>query len=88
MMELGYKTFSSVSINCDCTGAQHLGGNVMYSSRTKYTALRFFFLRVFKTAKITIHHMDTGKMLTDAATKCLGRVQHRNTLHQVKELSC
>ena len=44
-MELGFKTFSSVPINSDSTGALCVAGNAMFSSRTKHIALRFFFVR-------------------------------------------
>lgn len=53
MMELGFKAFRSVPVNCDSTGALHLGGNTTYSSMTKHIALRFFFLReLVKTGNI------------------------------------
>ena len=88
MMELGFKLFSSVPINCDSTGALHLEGNATYSSRMKHIALRFFFLReLVKTAKITIRHVDTGKMLADVAPKYFGKVQHHYILQQIKEFS-
>ena len=45
LMELGFKTFSSVPINSDSTGVLSVAGNAMFSSRTKYIALRFFFVR-------------------------------------------
>ena len=44
-MELGFKTFSSVPINSDSTGALSVAGNAMFSSRTKHIALLFFFVR-------------------------------------------
>ena len=75
MTELGFKTFSCVLINCDSTGELLLGGNATYSSRTKHIALLSLFLReVVKTVKITIHHVDTGKMIANVANKCLGKV--------------
>ena len=33
LMELGFKTFSSVPINIDITGALSMAGNVIFSSR-------------------------------------------------------
>ena len=86
---MGFKTFSSVPVNCDSTGALHLEGNATYSSRMKHIALRFFFLReLIKTAEITIHHVGTGNMLAEVATKYLGKVQHHEILRQMKETSC
>ena len=41
LMELRFKTFSSVPINSDSTGALSMAGNAMFSSRTKHIALRF-----------------------------------------------
>ena len=40
-----FKTFSSVPIHSDSTGALSVAGNAMFSSRTKHIALRFFFVR-------------------------------------------
>ena len=45
LMELGFKTFSSVPINSDSTGALSVAGNATFSSRTKHIALRFFLSR-------------------------------------------
>ena len=51
-------------------------------------ALRSFFLReLVQIAKITIHHVGTGKVLADVATKYLGKAQHHEILQQIKELS-
>ena len=75
-------------VNSDSAGALHLGGNATYTSSTKYVALRFFFLReLIKTAEITIHHVGTGNMLAEVATKYLGKVQHHEILRQMKETS-
>ena len=88
MIEVGFKTFSSVPVNCDSTGALHLGDNATYSLKTKHIALRFFFLReLVKTVKITIHHLGTGKMLADVSTKYLGKVHHYEIVQQIKEFS-
>ena len=84
MMELGFKRFSTVPINCNNAGALHLRGNAKYSSRMKHIALRFFFLReLVKTVKITIHHLGTGKMLADVSTKYLGKVHHYEIVQQI-----
>ena len=68
LMELGFKTFSSVPINSDSTGALSVAGNAMFSSRTKHVALRFFFVReLIKKNKITLHHKPFQQMLADIA---------------------
>lgn len=87
-MEQGFKTFSSVAINCDSTGTPHLGGNATYSSTTERIALRILFLReLVQTSKSNINHVDNGNMLADVTTKYLGKVHHHKILHQVKEFS-
>ena len=40
LIELGFKTFSSVPIDSDSTGALNVAGNAVFSSRTKHNALR------------------------------------------------
>ena len=45
LTELGFKTFSSLPINSDGTGALSVAGNALFSSRTKHIDLRFFFVR-------------------------------------------
>ena len=89
MLELGFKYFSSVPINCDSTGALHVAGNSTYSSRTKHIALRFFFLcELVKGGKITIHHLPTQQMLADCVTKHLAKTQYGSILQQIKDFSC
>ena len=74
LMELGFKTFSSVPINSESTGALSVAGNAMFSSRTKHIALRFFFVReLIKRNKITLHQKTTQHMLADIATKHLSK---------------
>ena len=74
LMELGFKTFSSVPINSDSTGALSMAGNAMLSSRTKHIALRFFSVReLIKRNKITLHHKPTQQMLADITTKHLSK---------------
>ena len=65
MTELGFgKRFHSVPFFVDNTGALHIAGNSTYSSRTKHTALRFFFLEeLVKEGRITIHHVANTKQL-------------------------
>ena len=89
MLELDFKSFSSVPINCDSTDALHVSGNSTYSSRTKHIALSFFFLReLVKGGKITIHHVPTQQMLADCATKHLAKTQFGSILQQIKDFSC
>lgn len=86
MLELGLKIFSSVPINSDSTGGLNLRGTATYSSRTKPIVLPFFFLHeLVETAKITIHHVGTGIMLADVATKHLGKAKHVDVVRQIKE---
>ncbi|CAB1102198.1 unnamed protein product [Ectocarpus sp. CCAP 1310/34] len=72
MTEIGFKTFRSVPINSDSTGALTVASNAMFSSRTKHIALRFFFLgELTKRHRITLHHQPSATMLADIATKHL-----------------
>ena len=72
LMKLRFKTFSSVPINSDSTGALSVVGNAMFSSRTKHIAIRFFFVRELMDRKIiTLHNAPTQQMLADIATKHL-----------------
>ena len=77
LMELGCKTFSSVPINSDSTGALSVAGNAMFSSRTKHIALRFFVRELIKRNKITLDHKPTQQMLADIATKHLSKQRFR-----------
>ena len=90
LMELGFKTFSSVPINSDSTGALSVAGNAMFSSRTKHIALRFFFVReLIKRNKITLHHQPTQQMLAGIATKHLSRQRFRELLlQQINDFTC
>ena len=89
MLELGFKSFSSVPINCDSTGALHVAGNSTYSSNTVHIALRFFFLlELVKSGKITIHHVPAQQMFADCATKHLAKTQFGSILQQIKDVSC
>ena len=89
LMELGFKTFSSVPINSDSTGALSVEGNIMFSSRTKHIALRFFFVReLIKRNKIALHHKPTQQMLADIATKHLSKQRFRKLLQQIKDCIC
>ena len=90
LMELGFKTFSSVPINSDSTGALSVAGNAMFSSRTKHIALRFFFVReLIKWNKITLHHQPTQQMLAGIATKHLSRQRFRELLlQQINNFTC
>ena len=90
LTELGFKTFFSVSINSDSTGALSVAGNAMFSSRTKHIALRFFFVReLIKRNKITLqHNKPTQQMLADIATKHLSKQRFRELLQQIKDFTC
>ena len=77
IIELGFSSLDSGSINRDSTGALRIAGNSTYSSWTKRIALRFFLCELVKSKKITIHRVATHAMLADCATKHLARIQHR-----------
>lgn len=75
-MELGLKSFRSMSVNCDSTGALHGAGNWTCSSRTKHITSGFFFGgELAKTDKITTHHVSTRQLLADCANKHLTKNQ-------------
>ena len=89
LMELGFKTFSSVPTNSDSTGALNVAGNAMFSSRTKHIALRFFFVRgLIKRNKITLYHKPTQQMLADIATKHISKQRFRELLQQIRDFTC
>ena len=89
LMELGFRTFFSVPINSDSTGALSVAGNAMFSSRIKHIALRLFFVReLIKRNKITLHHKPTQQMLADTATKHLSKQRFRELLQQIKYFTC
>ena len=89
LMKLGFKTFSSVPIDSDSTGALSVAGNTMFSSKTKHIAPRFFFVReLIQRNKITLHHEPTQQMLADIATKYLSKQRFRELLQQIKDLTC
>ena len=60
--ELGFRSYKTVPVNCDSTGAISVIANRPYSSRAKHVALRFFFRELVKIGKITLHHVPTGAM--------------------------
>ena len=90
LMELEFKTFSSVLIKSDSTGGALSGaGNAMFRSRTKRIALRFFFVReLIKRNNITLHHKPTQQMLAEIATKHLSKQRFRELLQQIKDFTC
>ena len=88
LMGLGFKTFSSVPINSDSTGALSVAGNAMFSSRTNRIALRFFFVReLIKRNTTTLHRKPTQQMLADIATH-LSKQRFRELLQQIKKFTC
>ena len=46
--ELGFRSYKTVPVNCDSTGAISVIANRPYSSRAKHVALRFFFRELVK----------------------------------------
>ena len=86
MAELGLgKLFESLPLFGDNTGALLTTGNSTYSSRTKHTALRFFYFKELgKDGKITIHHVVTQKQLADVGTKLLMKNTHRHLLNLIE----
>lgn len=84
---LQFENLSSVPSNCDSTGALTVAGNAAYSSRTKHTALDFFFLlELVQDGKITLHSVPTGKMLAGCGTKPLAKGPFRNIMNQIKDV--
>ena len=64
MTELNFKTFGSVPINSDSTGALTVAGNAMHSQRTKHVALRYFFIReLVLRGQITLHHRPSEQSI-------------------------
>ena len=49
--ELGFRSYKTVPVNCDSTGAISVIANRPYSSRAKHVALRFFFRELVKMAR-------------------------------------
>lgn len=89
MWELGFKTFTTVPINSDSTGALSIAGNSMYSARTKHTALRYFYLReLVKRRKVTIHHVKTQLQLADVGTKHLSKSQFEFLVKAIQNFQC
>ncbi|CAB1110220.1 unnamed protein product [Ectocarpus sp. CCAP 1310/34] len=89
MTEIGFKTFRSVPINSDSTGALTVASNAMFSSRTKHIALRFFFLReLTKGHRITLHHQPSATMLADIATKHLPKQRFATIMQLIKDYKC
>ena len=88
LMKLGFKTFFSVPINSDSTGALSVAENAMFSSRTKHIALRFVFVRELKRNKIALRYKPTQQMLADIATKHLSKQIFRELLQQIKDFTC
>ena len=87
-LELGFKTFFSVPINSDSTGALSVAGNAMFSSRTKHIALRFFFVReLIKRNNMILHHKSTQQMLADITTKHLSKQRFLELLQQIKDFT-
>ena len=87
LMELGFKTFSSVPINSGGTGALSVAGNAMFSSKTKHIALRFFVRKLIKRNKMTLHHKPTQQMLAGIAIKHLSKQRFRELLQQIKDFT-
>ena len=89
MTELNFKTFGSVPINSDSTGALTVAGNAMHSQRTKHVALRYFFIReLVLRGQITLHHRPSEQQLADIATKYLPKHRFASIIQQIKDFSC
>ena len=89
MTELNFKTFGSVPINSDSTGARTVAGNAMHSQRTKHVALRYFFIReLVLRGQITLHHRPSEHQLADIATKYLPKHRFASIIQQIKDFSC
>ena len=89
MTELNFKTFGSVPINSDSTGALTVAGNAMHSQRTKHVALRYFFVReLVLRGQITLHHRPSEHQLADIATKYLPKHRFASIIQQIKDFSC
>ncbi|CAB1110240.1 unnamed protein product [Ectocarpus sp. CCAP 1310/34] len=89
MTELNFKTFGSVPINSDSTGALTVAGNAMHSQRTKHVALRYFFIReLVLRGQITLHHRPSEHQLADIATKYLPKHRFASIIQQIKDFSC
>ncbi|CAB1117586.1 unnamed protein product [Ectocarpus sp. CCAP 1310/34] len=88
MTEIGFKTFRSVPINSDSTGALTVASNAMFSSRTKHIALRFFFPReLTKGHRITLHQ-PSATMLADIATKHRPKQRFTTIMQLIKDYKC
>ena len=89
MKELKFKTFGSVPINSDSTGALTVAGNAMHSQRTKHVALRYFFIReLVQRGQIELHHKPGERMLADVATKFLPKPRFLSIVKQIQEFKC
>ena len=89
MTELNFKTFGSVPINSDSTGALTVAGNAMHSQRTKHVVLRYFFIReLVLRGQITLHHRPSEHQLADIATKYLPKHRFASIIQQIKDFSC
>ncbi|CAB1106136.1 unnamed protein product [Ectocarpus sp. CCAP 1310/34] len=89
MTELNFKTFESVPINSDSTGALTVvAGNAMHSQRTKHMALRYFFIReLVLRGQVTLHR-PSEHQLADIATKHLPKHRFAPIIQQIKDFSC
>eukprot|EP00752_Nemacystus_decipiens_P015554 g13877.t1 len=89
MKELKFKTFGSVPINSDSTGALTVAGNAMHSQRTKHVALRYFFIReLVQRGQIQLQHKPGERMLADVATKFLPKPRFLSIIKQIQEFKC
>ena len=84
MVEKGFKSFSSVSINCGSTGVLHVVGSPTYRSRTKHNTSQVFFLcELSSSSKIIIgDHVSMQQMLADCATKYQAKPQQLDSILQ------
>lgn len=80
MLDLSFKSFGTVPVNCDSTGALSVAGNPTQSTWTKHIALRFFLRELVKSGKTAIHLIPTRTMLADIGTKHLPNSAFRSIL--------
>ena len=75
LTELGFdEEFKQAPLKIDDMTTLHVIGNRVYSSRSKHTASRFFYIReLVKENMITTHYVSTEDNLADIGTKHLNK---------------
>ena len=89
LMELGFKTFGTVPINSDSTGALTVAGNAIHTQRTKHVALRYFFIReLVQRGQVVLRHRPGETQLADVATKHLPKHRFTSIVKQIQDFTC